>query len=148
MAAEEETIRWTFEPRVQEPAKFGGLIAFIAAFAVVVYFTSDSSGLWWAALSVVLLVLMTLPYFVPITYELSEEGVSLFHGRMRTSYKPWSHYTRCVYDEVGLQLKTMVTDSRLDHYRGCFIRFAKGVDNHGEVIEFIGKHLKTVRNEL
>ncbi|MEP0814091.1 MAG: hypothetical protein HRF49_05440 [bacterium] len=146
MVAQENKLSWTFNPRLQEPFKFGALILLIAAFSAVVYFTSDTARWWWTGLSALLLVLMTLPYFVPITYELTDEGVSVFHGRIRSSFKPWSHYTRCVYDEVGLQLKTMEVDSRLDHYRGCFMRFAKGAKEQAEVIEFIGRKLKVVRN--
>ena len=146
MVAQRDSIKWTFNARRQEPAKFAALIIIIAIFAAVVYFTSDTARIWWTAVSVLLLVLMTLPYFVPISYELDDKGVAVYHGVVKSSFKPWSHYTRCVYDDFGLQFKTMVVESRLDQYRGCFMRLPGAMADRDEILKFISGRLKTERN--
>ncbi|MCD6119597.1 hypothetical protein J7K50_07140 [bacterium] len=144
---EKELLSWTFSFRAQEPAKFAGLVVCIVAALAMVYFTSPAgTGTSWTMLAAVLLAAWLLPFFVPVTYELSHEGAAVFYSGLRISFKPWSHYTRCVYDEFGAALKTMVEDSWLDKFRGCFMRFPKRMENRAEIVEFIGGKLEIVKN--
>ncbi len=146
MVAQETKLRWTFDFKRQEPARFYALAATVAIIAAMVYFTSDEAGVWWTLVSVFLLAFWLLPFFLPVTYELSDEGAAVYYSSLKISFKPWSHYTRCVYDEYGMQLKTMVNDSWLDKYRGCFMRFPAGTDVMKPAIELAGKHLSVSRN--
>jgi hypothetical protein len=51
-----------------------------------------------------------------------------------------------VHDEYGMALKTMVVDSWLDKFRGCFMRFPKGMQNRKEIVGFVGGRLKVCEN--
>ena len=142
-----ETIRWIYNFRLQEFNRFVGLLVTIIIFLFVIYYTSpEGTGVFWMLLGLILMSFWLLPFFVRITYELSKEGVSVYYGSVRISSKAWISYTRCIYDEYGLALKTMVEDSWLDKYRGCFMRFPREMSNRDSVIEFVSKKLKTFEN--
>jgi hypothetical protein len=147
MEGTSESFKWVYDFRRQEPARFAGLLAIIITVLAVVYFTwPEGAGVFWTLLGVILLSFWLLPFFVPITYELNDEGVSVYYGSLQISSKLWSHYTRCVYDEYGMALKTMVVDSWLDKYRGCFMRFPREMDKRSSIIDFVGKKLKVYEN--
>ena len=118
----------------------------LVAVALMVYFTSGEAGLWWTLVSVFLLAFWLLPFFLPVTYELSDEGAAVYYSGLRISFKPWSHYTRCVYDEFGMQLKTMVNDSWLDKYRGCFMRFPARMGQMDPAVDFVKRRLPVQKN--
>lgn len=142
-----ESVRWVYDFRRQEPTRFVGLSVSLVALLAVVYFTSpDGTEVFWTLLGVVLLSFWLLPFFLPISYELNNEGVSVYYGNLKISSKVWSHYTRCIHDEYGMALKTMVEDSWLDKYRGCFMRFPREMAERKAVIEFVSKKLKTYEN--
>lgn len=146
MVAQETKLRWTFDFKRQEPSRFYALLTTVVLITAMVYFTSDEAGVWWMLVSVFLLTFWLLPFFLPVTYELSDEGAAVYYSSLRIAFKPWSHYTRCVYDEYGMQLKTMVNDSWLDKFRGCFMRFPKGLDVMKSAIEIVGRHLPVSKN--
>ncbi len=142
-----DSIRWKYDFNRQEPARFAGLSISIIVLLAVVYFTSpEGTGVYWTIIGVLLLSFWLLPFFIPVTYELNNEGVSVYYGNAKISSKLWSHYTRCVYDEYGMALKTMVVDSWLDKYRGCFMRFPRDMDNREAVVMFVSNKVKTFKN--
>jgi len=142
-----ENFRWTYDMRRQEPGRFAGLCGALIIMLAVIYFTSpEGTGAFWTFIAVLLLAFWLLPFFIPVTYELSSEGVAVFYGGLRIGFKPWDAYTRCVYDDYGIAFKTMVVDSWLDKFRGCFMRFPKGMANHAEIVAFVGRRLKVCEN--
>lgn len=88
------------------------------------------------------LIIMVLPYYLPTTYTLTEEGVTrkmLFSKQSRA----WSEFNRYKSDKNTIQLYTMKKSSRLDNYRSFLLICNK---NKEQVIEIIEKKLPSIEN--
>ncbi len=75
-------------------------------------------------------------YFVPTRYKFDKQGVETSHlgSRRRLS---WDEVRRVRIVEDGVFLSPFKTPSRLDAFRGTFLRFRQ---NRNEVVQLVREH--------
>ncbi|HIE09063.1 MAG TPA: hypothetical protein EYP65_04365 [Armatimonadetes bacterium] len=78
-------------------------------------------GWAYAVLGPVLVLLWVADYLFPVTYRLTDEGVEVRQLVLR-AFLPWERVRRCVKTKGGLFLSPLPKPSRLDAYRGVFLR--------------------------
>ena len=95
-------------------------MALILGIAVGLTLTLDS--VVWGLLAVAVLVASTSRYLFPTDYELNDRGITEVHlGRRRDT--EWSRVGRVVDQNDGIFLGPFRTPSRLDSFRGWFLRY-------------------------
>ena len=130
-SGEDGVVEWTVHPLVQESlAKTGLLAAIVAGLAVGVF--SSFGGIGYGLLTLVVLLGALSRYWLPTRYRLDCEGMRNRHlGRQRL--RCWDEFTRLDVHRDGVFLSPFVRPSRLDAFRGCFLRC---YGNRDEVIDF------------
>jgi hypothetical protein len=104
-----------------------------ASVAVCVAAGVGFGGAGYALLAAAMLAVSLARYFLPTWYELGEAGVAVrFLGRVRAV--PWSQVQRVATHREGVFLSPFERPSRLDPFRGTFLRFAGNAD---EVVSFV-----------
>ena len=94
---------------------------------------------YYGILGVLLMMLLLAPYFLPCRFEVSQGGIKVFFPMFNRD-RPWSVYKRYVVRKDGVFLSTFQSPSRLDSYRGDFLRFSASADRE-RVIELVRKHV-------
>jgi len=132
-----DVIAWVSLPARDEPwRKTLFLLAIIAVMAVLASF---QGGLFLGALALLLVLILMGPYFLPCRFEISDRGVKKWFPLFNRD-RPWSVYKRYVPQKDGVFLSTFAAPSRLDSFRGDFIRFSAGTDRQ-RVMDLVRKHL-------
>jgi hypothetical protein len=133
---EPEAIQWDSWPLRDEPAR---KTALLLLFTHITVFLAALDALFSGILAALLLFVLLGPYFLRARYEVSDRGVvkrfPLFNRE-----RPWDAYQRYAVQRDGVFLGTFEKPSRLDSFRGDFLRFAGGVDRV-RVLEIVGRHL-------
>lgn len=98
------------------------------------------SGIYWLFQSVFVALLSTIfvtgslyKYFVPFRYELYEDQLIVTAPFYRLT-KPWSGFRSLYVDKNGVLLSPFTKPSRLENFRGVYVRFGA---NQSEVVDFI-----------
>lgn len=105
----------------------------VAVWAVILIFW----GLWWFVISLVLIGGSILPYFLPTTYVLSEKEITV-RSLFTRKNKKWTDYKRFSVDNHGVFLSPFSKPSRLENFRGIYLRFHQ---NRDEVVTFVERKL-------
>lgn len=125
------------------PVKIGGkkniiAIAVPLLFWIIIFFLW---GAGWFILSVVLIGGSILPYFSPTKYKLTDEQI-IISSLFSKQKKKWEEYRGFYIDKNGVFLSPFKKPSRLENFRGIYIRFH---NNSNEVIEFIKKKMEKIK---
>ena len=98
------------------------------------------SGIYWLFQSVFVTLLSAIfvtgslyRYFVPFRYELHEHQLVVTAPFYRLT-KSWSDFRSCYVDNNGVLLSPFATPSRLENFRGVYVRFG---ESRSEVLDFI-----------
>lgn len=131
-----ETVAWTSWPlRDEPPRKTLLLLALMGLTSVLAGLMALSA----APLAAMLLLLLMGPYFLPTSYALSPRGITkrfpLFNRQ-----RPWEAYKRYALLQGGVFLGTFPHPSRLDSFRGDFLRFNKQTDT-ARVLALVRAHV-------
>ncbi len=104
------------------------------------------SGVYWLFQSVSVALLSTIfvtsslyRYFVPFRYELYEHELVVSAPFYRIT-KPWSDFRSFYTDNNGVLLSPFTKPSRLENFRGVYVRFGA---NRSEVVDFIKNKILT-----
>jgi hypothetical protein len=126
-----ERLRWRSHPVVDDYPRSLLLVAAVVAVCVGVWISFDSAG--YAALAAAFLAGSLARYFAPTDYELDGDGASVrFLGHLRRV--GWGAVRRFFVAHEGVQLSPFERPSRLESFRGTFLRFA---GNRDEVVRFV-----------
>lgn len=128
-------IRWISHPVRTDHRKTLILALVLLGTAFLLYINTQSLG--WALLSVVILMVGVYDFLLPTRYSLDEYGAEsrvLFYRR----HKSWSALRSFYPDHHGVLLSPFPSRSRLEGFRGMYLRF---VDNREEVLRYIGQRL-------
>ncbi len=118
-------LSWVVHPLRQEsPLKSLALVAAIAAFSVVAAVSLESAV--YGIVSLIVLTLSMARYFLPTRYAVDEAGVS--SGLVSHAPRPWRDFARADVRPGGMLLSPFLRPSRLDSYRGVYLRFAPDTD--------------------
>ena len=132
-----ETLCWRSHPVVDDYPRSVLLIAIVAAVCVGAHVAFG--GVAYAVLAAAFLAVSLRSYFLPTWVELDEAGVRLrFLGRTRAV--AWGEVRRVDVHKEGVHLSPFPELSRLDSFRGTFVRFAGNAD---EVERFVRRRVAT-----
>jgi hypothetical protein len=128
-------ITWTSLPfRIGGKRNIIAIAVPVAVWIVVLVFW----GLWWFIVSLILIGGSILPYFLPTTYVLSKKGISVRSPFTRQN-KKWGDYKSFSVDKHGVFLSPFSKPSRLENFRGIYLRFHR---NRDEVVSFVKEKLE------
>ena len=127
-----EELRWRVHPLLDESRlRSGLLLAILTGLSVGVWISFGE--LTFGLLTVGLLGASVSRYILPTRYALNGEGIRVSHAG--TSRKmAWDRVRRVSASSDGLFLSTFAQPSRLDSFRGLFLKCEK---NRDEVIRFV-----------
>lgn len=128
---EKKEISWTAHPLVDDfPKSLGAIvIIIICAFSFGYFFASPGIG----ALSLIILILATLSYFVPVNYHVDEKVLTI-KFLFLTTVRPLRKFKNFYYNSTGVNVSTFSTPSKFDPFRGHYLRFN---NNQKEVVLFL-----------
>ena len=124
-------VNWRSWPLVDEAPRSFLLVGVTIAACVLVGVAFG--GAWYGVVAVVLLAVALGRYFLPTWFEVNESGVAVrFCGQTR--HMNWSKVGRIIVQEAGVFVSPFAMPSRLDSFRGVFLRFTGNAD---EVVAFV-----------
>lgn len=124
-------LTWQSLPARRSPARTAMVVLVLAAvFLFISWYTG--SGFMGLVLTVVL-VLSLGAYFFPTWYAFSEQGI-MVRTLITKFERPWSTYRSHWPDRNGVLLSPFPHQSRLENFRGIFIRFE---NNRDDVLAFV-----------
>ncbi|MFC1587171.1 hypothetical protein ACFL54_02575 [Planctomycetota bacterium] len=130
-------IEWVSFPVLDEK-RIKTLVLLAVIFAVsaaAAFFFSFGYGL----ISVLLLAVSLGRYFFPTRYRVDDSGVkTTFLGF--TQLREWGIYARHVVHKDGIFLSPFQENSRLDSFRGLFVRFSPELDKE-KVLIMVKRHI-------
>jgi len=132
---EKKNILWTSFPAAEEKWKAVLVGIFLLALFVTVF---ASFGPLWMVISVLLLGGSVAPYFAVTRYKMTPEGVEVFHF-FYTVRRSWEYFRSYYEDRKGVLLSPFARPSRLENYRGLYLRFGTERDR---VMEYIVERFK------
>ncbi len=133
-------IRWTVHP-VKKNWKISVLIIiFLIVLCISINFSFDSLSL--SLLSVIFLFGSLSSFFLPTTYTLYDKGIAI-KTAFRELYKEWDFFKRYYIDKNGILLSPFPYRTRLENFRGLYIRFD---NNKEQVINFIKSRIIPIAN--
>ncbi len=116
---------WTAHPLREEPAwKSAALGALIVGFSALA--AASLGGAVYGLISLVALAGATVRYLLPTRYLLDDQEASWRQLTWRR--RSWSTFRRVDRHADGIFLSPFRRPSRLDSFRGVFLRFGPGVD--------------------
>lgn len=129
--ANKHTLQWTVHLLREQPQQAwqAGAIMLLAAVVVGVAFRSAGMGL----LAFILLWLATRDYWLPVCYYIGERGAGArYLGAMYDI--TWERAKYVIVNDRGVKLSPVPPRSRLQPFRGVYLRFA---GNREQVLEAI-----------
>ncbi|MCK4232962.1 hypothetical protein KAU34_05330 [candidate division WOR-3 bacterium] len=123
------------------PFKIGGKRNIIAIVIPVVMWITILLfwGIGWFIISLILVGGSILPYFLPTRYILSKDGIVIYSFFTRQK-KKWKDYRSFYVDKNGVFLSPFKKPTRLENFRGVYIRFHK---NKEEVVALVKKMMES-----
>ena len=126
---------WKSCPYKEHPRRTAFLVIFLIGIGVGIYF---SFGLMWMIIALILLGGGLLSYWLPTYYSLDEEGIKI-KGIVLEKVKKWEEFRSYYEDKNGVFLSPFTKPTRLENYRGIYIRFN---NNAEEVMDFIATKIE------
>ena len=131
-----ESLTWTCHRLATEPrTRSAALIGMISVLAVGAAFSF--SGLVYGLITALVLGGSVSTYLFKVGYVLDREGIEIVHLGW-TRRRPWEQFCRVDVCADGVFLSPFKRPSRLDSFRGVFIRW---VANRDEVVNFVQRHV-------
>ena len=132
----EEVLKWTTHP-IKRNLKISVLVVFfLLLIFVYAYYTTQSY--FFTVLSVVIMLGSLSPFFLPTNYELSDDRI-LVKFLFNNKIKEWREYRSFYVDKNGVLLSPFGTPSRLENFRGLYLRFNQ---NKEDVVNFVKEKIK------
>jgi len=129
-------LRWRSHPFMRKKRVSFLVILCLVAVWVSVYLTTFSTLM--TVVSVIILLGALGPFFLPTDYELSSDKIKVkfFFSQKE---KDWSFYRSFYVDKNGVLLSPFEKPSRLENFRGIYIRFAQ---NKKQVVKFVSSKIE------
>jgi len=112
-------LSWKINMVKQNPAKGVSVAVFIIALSIFSGIAADN--VLFVFLSFFILGLYVLPYYLPVTYTLTETSVMIKTGWMKKK-REWGEFRRWEKSSKAIKLYTLKKPSRLDNYRAWLLR--------------------------
>jgi len=131
----ERALEWTHHPWKATPLKMIALWIINLGITAIVYFSFPEK--LFALLAFLVLFGSTMSIYLPIRYRFTPEGVTVFFLGV-PSFRPWKHYHQAYVHENGVFLTSMPRPSRLDPFRGHFLKYA---GNREAVVNYVRRFI-------
>ena len=129
-------LKWRSHPFKRKILTSFLVILCLLAVWISVYLTTFS--VLMTIVSVVILLGALSPFFLPTDYELTPDKIRVrFFFSLRE--KEWSFYRSFYVDKNGVLLSPFAKPSRLENFRGIYIRFDQNKD---QVVKFVSSKIK------
>ena len=112
------------------------VVMFLFVIWFVVYLTTSS--LFLTGLSVVIMLGSLSSFFLPTHYELDQEKIKVKFF-LTTREREWGAFRSFYVDKNGILLSPFAKPSRLENFRGIYIRFNQNKD---QVVDFVKSKIK------
>jgi len=113
---------WAVFPLSQNIKKSACLVFFLLAICLGIYFSFKS--IFYSFFSAILLIASLSPFFLPVKYELYAKSLKI-HTPFRTISKDWEDFRNFYVDKNGIFLSPFDKPSRLENFRGIYLRFGQ-----------------------
>lgn len=135
-----ELLQWTVHLARADGRRAAACALAVLSASVLVGLAFRSASLGLA--SAVLLVLSTAEFFLPVHYRLTAEGATSECLLSRRAIK-WTSLRAAWGDGNGLKLTPLRQSSRLEAFRGIYLRIPGGLDSDlgRAVLEYVRRHL-------
>jgi hypothetical protein len=129
--SDERILKWSTHPAKKRTLVSISVLVFLLVIWILVYVTTLS--VFFTGLSVVILLGSLSSFFLPTYYELDETKVKIKYF-FSTREKEWSLFRSFYVDKNGILLSPFEKPSRLENFRGLYLRFDQ---NNDEVVDFV-----------
>jgi len=130
-------MQWTVHPIKRDWKVSAGILSFLAILCAAIYFSYSS--VTFLLLSVVILISSLASFFFPTTYILQDDCI-MVKSLLRRYSRGWNFFKSYYPDKNGVFLSPFSSPSRLENFRGLYIRFGH---NKAEVVDFIGEKIES-----
>jgi len=124
-------IKWKIHPLKANWKVSIILIAFLIALCIAIYLSFDSFTFLF--LSAIFLFVSLSSFFLPTTYILQDD-IIIIKSLFSKQSKRWDSFKKYYPDKNGVFLSPFIHQTRLENFRGLYIRFS---NNREEVLGFI-----------
>ena len=76
---------------------------------------------FFGVLTFIVLILSVIPYYSPTYYIIDETGITIKHLGVKRE-KKWKELKRCYLERNGVFLSPFDIETRLENYRGIYVR--------------------------
>lgn len=129
-------LNWSTHP-VKKKASISILVVvFLLVIWLVVYLTTSS--LFLTFLSVVIMLVSLSSFFLPTYYELDQDKIRIRYFFTRRE-REWSAFRSFYVDRNGVLLSPFQRPSRLENFRGIYVRFNRNKD---QVVDFVKSKIR------
>jgi len=141
-ASDPVLLHWTTQPARKRRFTAVLVALLIAVMVVIVYFLTFSV-IFTVGAGIILFGSLTQFYF-ETTFTFTERGVRVKYIINKIE-KPWSQYRSFYEDKHGVLLSPFVRPSRLENFRGLYIRFD---NNRDEVMAIVKSKINMVKDPV
>jgi hypothetical protein len=139
--SEETILKWATHP-VKKSALISSLVVlFLFVVWLVVYLATSS--LFLTSLSVVIMLGSLSSFFLPTRYELDQNKIKIRY-LLSTREREWNAFRSFYVDKNGILLSPFPKPSRLENFRGIYVRFNRNKDR---VVEFVKSKIQA-KNDI
>ncbi len=128
---------WTVHPLRDNWIRTLLLAIFLALVFALIYLSFQSIAV--TILSAACLVCSLYRYFIPARYEFYDDRVVVVSFSRRVE-KPWTDFRSFYADRNGVLLSPFARPSRLENFRGLYVRFGGG--KRDEILDFIRQKVR------
>ncbi len=119
-------LTWVSHPAKARPVVTGLVVIFLTILVALVY--SMTTSLVFTVIAAVVLWGSLAQYFLPTRFELTDRGVKVRYTISGVA-KEWKLFRSYYVDKNGVLLSPFVRPSRLENFRGLYVRFAGNKDD-------------------
>lgn len=124
-------MNWISFPFMENKIKGIIVLLFILALSLGVFFLISK---FLSFFTFIVLIASVIPYYSPTYYSINEDGIKITHLGIKRE-KKWKEIKKCYVEKNGIFLSPFETNTRLENYRGIYVRVNK--DLKEEVIKFL-----------
>jgi hypothetical protein len=133
---DQEALKWVTHPVRRSSLITVLVILFLFVVWMVVYLATSS--LFLTGLSVLIMLGSLSSFFLPTRYELSQDKVRI-RFFLTTRERQWNAFRSFYVDKNGVLLSPFDKPSRLENFRGVYVRFNRNKD---QVVEFVESRIR------
>ncbi|MBD3234906.1 MAG: hypothetical protein GF315_14375 [candidate division Zixibacteria bacterium] len=127
----DNAVAWVNHPAAVSRKRTLIVSIFLLIIFATVYLTTHSPLL--TVVAVIIMVGSLSSFYVPTKYTMNQDGVEIRSFSGIKTYN-WSRFRSFYPDSNGVFLSPFVKPSRLENFRGVYLRFS---DNRDEVMDFV-----------